>query len=286
VLGNFLLKCKEELVGLRVVAILAVRNEGLYLRRCLEHLYQQGIETCVIDNDSTDDTLSIAQSFIGRGVFRIEKMPYEGFFDWTSLLNFKENLAQEIEANWFINHDADEIREAPKPFLTLKDAIKAADRAGYNAINFDEFVFVPSSNFDKYEGTDYVEKMRHYYFFEPTPLRRINAWKKSDCLIDLTSTGGHSVEFDGRNLFPQTFTLRHYIGLSADHLTAKYAERIYSETEIREKGWHKNRSLWKYGKLSLPKIQDLKTISSQSIELDKSSPSMQHLFRFDSEDIE
>lgn len=70
----------------RIVALLAVRNEALYLARCLEHLYAQGIETCVIDDGSTDDSLKIAKSFIGRGVFRVESRPYNGFYDWTDLL--------------------------------------------------------------------------------------------------------------------------------------------------------------------------------------------------------
>ena len=99
--------------NLRIVALLTVRNEALYLARCLEHLYQQGVESCVIDNESTDDTLAIAQSFLDRGVFRIESQAYNGFFDLTALLKMKERLSQEIDADWFIHHDADEIREAP-----------------------------------------------------------------------------------------------------------------------------------------------------------------------------
>lgn len=47
----------------RIVALLAIRNEALYLEKCLDHLYQQGIEVCIIDNGSTDNSLEIAKSF-------------------------------------------------------------------------------------------------------------------------------------------------------------------------------------------------------------------------------
>jgi glycosyltransferase involved in cell wall biosynthesis len=65
---------------MRIVALLTVRNEGLYMEKCLEHLSSQGIETCVVDNESTDDSVAITKTFLGRGVFRIERQPYGGFF--------------------------------------------------------------------------------------------------------------------------------------------------------------------------------------------------------------
>ncbi|MCT7967819.1 glycosyltransferase family 2 protein [Laspinema sp. D1] len=103
---------------MRVVALLTVRNEERYLGRCLEHLYSQGIEICLIDNGSTDKTLDIAQSFLGRGVFRIEHFPFKGCFELEKILLNEEKLAVEIDADWFIHHDADEIREAPSPYKT------------------------------------------------------------------------------------------------------------------------------------------------------------------------
>ena len=159
---------------MRIVALLAVRNEELYMERCLEHLYSQGIETCVIDNDSTDRTRQIAEQFLGRGVFGIETHTYPGYYDWVGLLRTKERLASEIDADWFIHHDADEIREAPAPYRTLREGIEAVETEGYNAINFDEFTFLPKSSAERYEGRDYVKGMRHYFFFQPKPLHRIN----------------------------------------------------------------------------------------------------------------
>ncbi len=41
---------------MRVVALLGIRNEERYLERCIRHLVGQGVEVCVIDNDSIDRT--------------------------------------------------------------------------------------------------------------------------------------------------------------------------------------------------------------------------------------
>ena len=44
----------------------------------LKHLFSQRIETCFIDNDSTDQSREIAERFLMRGVFRLEKATLSG----------------------------------------------------------------------------------------------------------------------------------------------------------------------------------------------------------------
>ena len=39
---------------MRVVAVLAVRNERPYLSNCLSHLVENGIDFAIVDNDSVD----------------------------------------------------------------------------------------------------------------------------------------------------------------------------------------------------------------------------------------
>ena len=253
-----------------VAALLTVRNEELYLSRCLEHLISQGIETCLIDNDSTDRTLEIARKFSGRGVFRIEYLLFRGYFDLQNCLQNNERLANEIDADWFIHHDADEIRQAPKPYKTLLEGIEDVDSQGYNAINFDEFVFLPTSIDESFEGKDYVKEMKYYYFLEPKPLRQIKAWKKTNKPIDLTSSGGHHVTFEAIRICPKPFILRHYIALSRLHLEAKYTKRIYSPKEVA-RGWHKGRVGFKPGMLKFPNRERLKKISNNKT-WDKSDP--------------
>lgn len=261
----------------RIVALLAVRNEALYLERCLRHLYEQGIETCIIDNESTDSTLEIAKRYLRRGVFRIETMPYRGFSELAPRLSLAEKLSRVIDADWFIHHDADEIREAPAPFGSLSGGILEADREGYNAINFDEFVFLPTSDTETFEGTDFVKSMRYYYFFSPTPLRRVNAWKNEGQRVDLVSSGGHCVEFAGKIIYPINFILRHYIVLSRAHAINKYAgDNRYSREEVEQRGWHRARVNLKAEQILLPLPEELHEMKEGCWE--KSVPRNHHLF--------
>jgi glycosyltransferase involved in cell wall biosynthesis len=262
---------------LRIVVLLAVRNEALYIARCLEHLYQQGVETCVIDNDSTDATLSIVEGFRQRGVFRIERQAYPGYFDLVGQLRLKEKLIAEMDADWVIHCDADEIREASAPYKTLREGIEAADKAGYNAVNFDEFVFLPTADEEAYENTDFVETMRYYYFFEPRAFRQVKAWKNTGRPVDLVSSGGHNVKFKGRRIFPVNFILRHYIALSRQHTIQKYAvDRVYSEVEIKERRWHMARAAFNPQDLKVPDRKQLKNIENGV--WDKSEPWKHHAF--------
>ncbi len=241
---------------MRIVALLTVRNEARYLARCLQHLHGQGVETCLIDHGSDDETLAIAESYLERGVMRIEHLPFTGVFSLEDQLRQKEALATEIDADWFIHQDADEIRQAPPPFRTLAQGIAAVDRQGWNAIDFDEFVFVPVTDEESFAGRDYVAEMRDYYYYEPeSPDRfRINAWKKQ-ARVDLVTHAGHQVLFPGRRVCPQAFILRHYMFLSRAHAAAKYGNRRFAEAE-RARDWHSDR-VSASAPLSWPERSDL-----------------------------
>lgn len=265
----------------RVVALLAVRNEQLYLDRCIKHLLAQEIEVCVIDNASNDGTREIAETYLGHGVTRIVDHPFPGNYDWVGLLRAKERLAAEIDANWFIHQDADEILEAPEPFTTLGRAFSAVGAAGFNAVNFEEFVFLPESEKVSYEGKDYVAAMKHYYFHAPTAFRLIRAWKKTGERVRLIDQGGHAAIFDNRSIYPDNFILKHYIMLSASHGGRKYGvDRVYSKEEVEERGWHRQRVKWTKGCLQLPRMSELKRVEGDLPRYDRSDPKSRHLFTF------
>lgn len=261
---------------MRIVALLTIRNEVAYLERCLRHLHEQGIETCVIDNDSSDGSAEVAKQFIGQGVIRVDRLRYDGYFDLVAQCRQQEQLAMEIDADWFIHHDADEIREPPPGWGTLSNAIKRADAAGYNAIDFAEFVFLPNDT-EASMPADYVRGLKHYYYFQPTPLHRVTAWKKTVAAVNLEVSGGHRVEFAGRKILPEQFVLRHYIGLSVDHLLAKYSRRTFSEAEVHRRGWHGWRAEFDKWQIRLPNAAELKLNRDDGI-WDKSDPKSVHLF--------
>lgn len=262
---------------MRIVAILAARNESLYLRRCLQSLIANGMEVYVIDNESEDDTAGIAREFLGNGVIGVDRHPYLGSFDFVRMLEHKTQICDRIDADWFMHCDADEIRQAPAPYSSLSQAVSEVDRQGYNAVNFDEFVFLPTSEHEHYEGTDYVAEMREYYFFDPKPLHRVNLWKNGDYPVDIISSAGHSAQFPGRRVFPEPFLLRHYIALSLDHLTAKYTrDRVYSPVNMERRGWHRERARLRRDGVELPLPDQMHKLVGDAF--DRSKPLRKHLF--------
>lgn len=261
---------------LKLTALIAVRNEELYIRRCCEHLLAQGVDFAIIDNESTDDTRAIVESFRGRGLICVTEHPYPGFYDWTGLLEHKERLAREITSDWFLHLDADEIPEAPEGGQSLAERIAVADAEGCNAVNFDEFVFVPATADERHEGTDYVRGMRRYYFFEPCRNRLVRAWRSTPD-IDLAGSAGHAAAFRDRRIHSQNFVLRHYIALSMHHLLRKYlGERVYAAAEVA-KGWHKWRSQLAAELVRVPPADELFEVGENS-DWNRSSPRDRHLF--------
>lgn len=272
---NWLIECQPD-PAFRVVALIAMRNEEHYIGRCLEHLISQGVESYIIDNDSTDRSTEIVRSYLGRGVLGLETFPYKGYYDWTGILKRKEKLSQELKADWFTHYDPDEIREAPRPHRTLREGIWVADRLGYNAVNFDEFVFMPTGEEEAYEGRDYVAEMMHYYFLAPSSSRHIKAWKKTGAPVDLVSTAGHRVNFPGLKLYPEDFILRHYIFLSKAHALRKYCTRVFSPEELT-KGWHTKRAAITPEGIRLPTPKEMRSYRCDGV-WDRSAPCKSHKF--------
>src|SRR5687768_10816256 len=112
-----------------VVAIIAAYNEADVIEHVVRDLVDQGIQVYFLDDGSTDGTVAAVAPYVGRGVLEIERLsdPVDGVarpFDWQRILLRKTELASELDAAWFIHHDADEFRESPWPNLSLKAAIE------------------------------------------------------------------------------------------------------------------------------------------------------------------
>lgn len=257
-------------------ALLAVRNERCYITRCIRHLAEQGLQICVIDNDSTDGTSDMVKAFSPEIVIRYVRHPYLGHFDLVSQLQLKQELAAKIDADFFLHCDADEILKPPAPFSTLVEAFQHVVKEGYNAVNFDEFVFVPFNDDDLGDGVDYVEAIRYYYFFEPKPERLIRGWKKTRRRIDLASFGGHRAGFSRMRVYPKPFILQHYIALSRKSLVNKYSSRVFSPKELKM-GWHRNRIGVTEESTQFPEKSDLCLYREDGV-WDKTNPWRKHFF--------
>ncbi|HKQ04904.1 MAG TPA: glycosyltransferase family 2 protein [Blastocatellia bacterium] len=259
---------------MRVIALLATYNEDRFIAGCLEHLFAQGVEVYLIDNSSTDHTVEIAECYVNRGLIGRETFARAGVFNLKSILNRKEELAAELDADWFMHVDADEIRVPPRSDRTLAQAFAEVEGQGYNAINFQEFTFTPTIESPDHDHPHFRETMRWYYPFLPAFPHRLNAWKRQPERVDLAWSAGHQVRFPGLRMYPDAFLLKHYLFLSVPHAIRKYANRRHDPAAL-EVGWHGWRERFKSQTIQLPSQAELRTYISDD-QLDAANPRSQH----------
>lgn len=149
--------------------------------------------------------------------------------------------------------------------------------AGYNCINFEEFVFLPRGG--DFETSDYAAMMKDYYYFAPSHPRLMRAWKRGNELSNIQA-GGHHVDGEGLRLSPIDFCLRHYIILSESYGWKKYGNRTFSDAEL-QRGWHLNRLTITRENLTIPSSDALKTLTfPASNSFDRTSPVVKHFWEW------
>lgn len=265
---------------MNIIAILLVRNEELYLRVCIDHLLNQGLQVAVIDNESEDRTSDICRSFSNRDLVHYETAPYPGCFDLRALLERMHALRRELEADWIVFQAADEILQSNRPGESLSAGIQRVAAEGFDTIDFNEFVFVPASDSERFEGAYYPDRIRHYYFFEPSHPRLIRAFCNG-LKASNVRTGGHLFPLDRVRLYPESFLLRHYICLSMEHARAKYVTRKFLPAAV-EQGWHQNRVDLRPEQFKSPKHGQLHLATGvDDRRLDTRSPCRQHFWQWD-----
>jgi hypothetical protein len=112
-------------------------------------------------------------------------------------------------------------------------------RRGYNAVHFNEFLFIPHPDEDLY-GPDYRRRSTRYYFHRPRHPHLLRAWKHGSGL-DNRQFSGHQLTGPVRP-YPRDFPLRHYIVLNDEHARRKYLRRPFARDELA-RGLHTNRVL-------------------------------------------
>jgi glycosyltransferase involved in cell wall biosynthesis len=262
--------------ALRVVAVLATHNEERFIAACLDNLFRQGVSVYLCDNGSTDRTVEIASAFLGAGLIGIEHIPHDGTYRWEQILRRKEALFQELDADWLMHVDADEIHLPPPGHASIADAIAAVDALGYDAVEFAEFTFVPTREAPEHDHADFLSTLRTYYPFRPRSPHCVRAFRKQDGLMEIAWSGGHLVRFPhAPNLYPEPFRMKHYLFLSQAHAARKYPGRQYDEDEVKQRRWHGWRSRLRSEHIALPSVVTVRRTSSDD-DLDPSSPWSQH----------
>lgn len=261
---------------LRVVAVLATRNEERFIAACLENLFRQGVQVYLCDNDSTDRTVAIASGYLGAGLLGIERIPHDGTYQWERILRRKEALFRELDADWLMHVDADEIHLPPPGHASIAAALAVADAQGYEAVEFDEFTFVPTREAPEHDHPDYLATLRTYYPFRPSSPHCVRAYRKQAGTIEIAWSGGHLARLPHPpKLSPEPFRMKHYLFLSEAQAARKYVARKYDDEEVQQRRWHGWRPRLRPQHIALPGIADVRT-SAGDDDLDASDPWTRH----------
>jgi hypothetical protein len=221
---------------LSICAIIAAHNGGMTLDRVLQHFEDNNIEVYVLDHGSSDSTTKIVEGRMGHPVIARQPYEFDGVYRWRELLRLKEEILQGLAHDWVIHADADEIMESSREGETLRSMIERLDAEGCDIIDCDEFVFVPGDT----EPSDFFGELRHYYHFAPVGRTLHRAQRLRNASLNWSRTGGHGLEIEGKKVAAEKIRLRHYIGVTFDHLKSQYLGRVFDGGELSQ-GWHNNR---------------------------------------------
>ena len=259
-------------------AILAIRNEEAYLANCLRHLVRNGIRFAIIDNGSTDSSAAIyGRHEFAASLVDVQELPFSGVFSLEEQLRRKMMIVDAIDTDWVIHLDADEMMHSYRENESLIEALSRLDAAGWNAVNFDEYVFLPVDGEYPPELGDFPP-LAHYYFFEPRPLRLMRAWCKAKG-FSLLKDGGHSLAGSDIRLAREHLCLRHYIVRNQAHAFVKYVTRKFAAEELA-RGWHDPRPNHTASSFRFPPTSALKRLARvQDRKFDRSDPWHMHYWQ-------
>jgi len=250
-----------------VLAVFCIRNQAVYMPYVLKYLSAQGVDIVILDHGSTDGLVEVCKRLSNDiNIIDVITIPFTGKFPLKHLLELKTEVASRYTTDWIIHHDADEIFVSSRPNESLSELISRVDAEGYNALNFEEYVFLPESDDHDYSGTDFVKTMRYCYKFAPYEQRLVRAFHSSLLGMNIT-TGGHKLTDDAQ-VYPENHVLKHYMCLSLERLKVKHKNRRYAESDVNL-GWHSNRIGINWDKVVLPKLSALSDIEKTNFAVIK-----------------
>ena len=192
---------------MKIIRVLpGVLNEADILAENLEYYIDQGIETVVVDNGSTDGSYEIAQSYLGQGVVALERVETPDH-NIRLLLRIANRMYKKLCPDWVVLADADEFIEAPYPGVSLRDAICKVGKTDQTLIAMSHILFQLTKGYDS--SITSVRKRLPYYA-KASDQGRAKIWKESE-FVELY--GAHRPDFLRREdvvMSPEKFIMRHY----------------------------------------------------------------------------
>lgn len=239
----------------RILAIISMFNEKDIIVESVKKLIKNGINVHVIDNWSKDGgfekVVELSKTSKNITYERFPDKP-EAEYKWGEILKRKQDIAQEMEFDWYLHCDADEVRQSPWS-NNLAESITRIDSMGFNAIDLTVIDFRPI--LDGYSENDDPEKFFTYFEFGKRPghFLQVKGWKANKD-INLVDEGGHNASFPDRKIYPFKFLLKHYPLRSVNQGNTKiFKDRLPRvERIMKETGWHthykvlgdQNKFLW------------------------------------------
>lgn len=241
--GISFLKPRELIVpeSFKVLAVIHFFNEADILEKTIQYLLAQQVDLYLLDNWSDDGSYEIARRYQESCPERIhlERFPTSGGsddYEWYNQLEKTELIGKNLDYDWFIHYDTDEMRISPWENTTLREAIYWIDRQGYNCIENTVVDFrVTAWNMDNIFMQDTFFDFRHTKLM----FDQVKTWKKSS-QINLKSSAGHFARIVHPKIFPLKFLNRHYPLRSREQAEKKvFRDRLPRfQKERAKRGWH------------------------------------------------
>jgi hypothetical protein len=235
----------------KCLAIIHAYNVSDIISNVLLYLINNEIDIYILDNWSSDDTYAICEKIKYSATNRIllEKYPDKpsDFYEWEKQLHKTEEISKNMNYDWYLHYDSDEIINSPFPELNLCQAISFVDKLGYNCISKTildfRFTSDQSSCNDAITDNKYFEFGKRQGHHENS---QIKIWKNTDDIL-LAHAGGHTAKFQNieNKCYPFLFRTDHYQYRSKKQMKNKLDNILQRMSkEEKEKGWHSHNRLY------------------------------------------
>lgn len=233
----------EKLIK-KPIIIMTTYNDHDIIEAIIRKNDDLGYEQIIIDNWSNDGTWSIIENLKKEltSVIEIHQFPFDGpteNYQWKAMLDLKAKIALNFKGRWILHQDSDEVTITPFLNANISKVLQAVSHLGYNVVPLRMIDFTPvDDSFSIGNPIDHFEYYRLSSIISYGLQNKI--WLQGDEEVDLSSMGGHDVNFTTKKVFPIRLPRFHYSIRSIAHAKSKYStkrlERSASERETL--GWH------------------------------------------------
>lgn len=238
----------------RLIGFIPCYNEADILAPLLRFYESAGVPVVFIDNGSTDGSGAIAQRYLGREVLEYVRHETEEY-DLKEMLSLCLTVVARHAPDWIMHIDADHFYEPGEGFASFHDHVRDAEARGCNVIDFEEYVFLPTTADDPVEANVY-ERMKYYAVRDPGEAEQPTEYGslllqprlyRYQPGMNISDDGGHTIFYveDRMRVHPVRGILRHYMFRSLEQGRQKLRERRarYSRAG-RARGWHTQYDTW------------------------------------------